>query len=78
MVAYSVGNLKTHLSEILERVRLGEEIAITKGRNKEIVAYLVLPTSITKHKRPLGLLEGKAKVIFGEDFEISELSFLGL
>ena len=78
MVAYSVGNLKTHLSEILERVRLGEEIAIMKGSNKEIVAYLVPPTLKAKKKRPLGLLEGKAKVTFVEDFEISELAFLGL
>jgi prevent-host-death family protein len=78
MIAYSVGTLKTHLSEILERVRSGEEIAITKGRNKEIVAYLVPPTVKAKKKRPLGLLEGKAKVTFGDDFEISELAFLGL
>lgn len=78
MRTFTVGDLKTNFSEILEWVRSGEEVAIAFGRKKEIVAFLVPRSSIKVQKRPLGLLAGKAKAEFAEDFKMTEEEFLGL
>jgi prevent-host-death family protein len=74
----SVGELKTKFSEVLKRVQAGEEIGITYGRSKVVVARLV-PRKIKKQaKRKIGILDGKGKVIFSKDFKISTEEFLGL
>lgn len=78
MRIFTVGELKTNFSEILKWVKAGEEMAIAFGRKKEIVAFLVPCPSINIQKRPLGLLEGKAKAMFSHDFKITEEEFLGL
>lgn len=78
MKAMSVGELKTHFSEVLQRVLAGEEIGIMYGRKKEIVAKLVPKSAAKKPKRKLGILEGKGKVTFHDDFKITEEEFLGL
>ncbi len=78
MKTYTVGDLKAHFSEILGRVRAGEEIAIAFGKKKEIVAFLVPRSSLSHHgKRKLGLLEGRAKAEFQKDFKMTEEEFLG-
>ncbi len=78
MRTYTVGALKANFSAILERVRAGEEVAIAFGRKKEIVATIVPQKKLAGKKRPLGLLEGKGKVIFKDNFKITEDEFLGL
>lgn len=78
MRSYTVGEFKTCFSEILESVRSGEEVAITFGHKKEVAAFWVPRTFIVPHKRPLGLLAGKAKVSFADDFEMTETEFLGV
>lgn len=78
MKTYTVGDLKTNFSEILESVRAGEEVAIAFGRKKEIVAYLVPRSARRGRKRSLGLLAGKAKVEFRTDFKMTEEEFLGV
>ena len=78
MRTFTVGELKTNFSEILEWVRSGEEVAIAFGRKKEIVAFLVPRAAVKTQKRPLGLLEGKAKATFSADFKMTEMEFLGL
>lgn len=78
MRTFTIGDLKTNFSQILESVRAGEEVAIAFGKKKEIVAYIVPRTARPKKKRPLGLLEGKATVKFHNDFKITEAEFLGL
>ena len=77
METMSVGAFKTHFSEVLEKVKAGEKIAVTFGKKKEIVGYF-LPELPQQAKRKLGILEGKAKVIFRDDFKITEEEFLGL
>ncbi len=77
METMSVGAFKTHFSEVLEKVKGGEKIAVTFGKKKEIVGYF-LPELPQQAKRKLGILEGKAKVIFRDDFKITEEEFLGL
>jgi len=77
MKSMSVGEFKTHFSEVLEQVKAGEKFAVTFGKKKEIVGYF-LPEIPNQDKRKLGILEGKAKFTFGDDFEMSTEEFLGL
>lgn len=78
MQVYTVGDLKTNFSQILELVRSGEKIAIAYGKKKQVVAYLVPRVAENSGKRPLGLLAGKAKVTFTENFKMTETELLGL
>lgn len=73
----TVGEFKTHFSDVIEQVKAGEQIAVTYGKKKEVVGYF-LPERPEKPKRQLGILEGKAKAIFRPDFKITEDEFLGL
>ena len=78
MKTMSVGEFKTHFSEVLEQVKVGEQIAVTYGKSKDIVGYFIPEKQLNVPKRQLGLLEGKATVHFGPDFEMTEEEFLGL
>ncbi len=75
MKTMTVGEFKTHFSEVIEQVKAGEEIAVTYGKKKEVVGYFI-PQKPQKPKRKLGVLEGKAKVTFGPDFEMTEEEFV--
>jgi hypothetical protein len=77
MKTMTVGEFKTHFSEVIEQVKDGEKIAVTYGKKKEIVGYF-LPELPQQPKRKLGILEGKAKFTFGPDFKMTEDEFLGL
>ena len=72
----SVGELKTHFSEVLQRVLAGEEIGILYGRKKEIVAKIVPKTAGRKARRTLGVLNGTIE--FQKDFKITEEEFLNV
>jgi prevent-host-death family protein len=77
MKTFPVGEFKTHFSEIIERVRSGEEIIITYGKKKENVA-VVIPYAAYKTKRiRLGLLQDRSFKIH-DDFEMTEVALLGL
>ena len=74
----SVGEFKAKFSEVLKKVLAGEEIGISYGKSKEIVARLVPKASEKKQKRKIGILEGKGSVHFGNDFKMTEEEFLGI
>lgn len=77
MKTYPVGEFKTHFSELIERVRAGEEIVITYGKKKENVAVLI-PYSAYKSKRiQLGLLRNN-KLKIHDDFKLTEEELLDL
>jgi antitoxin (DNA-binding transcriptional repressor) of toxin-antitoxin stability system len=76
MRTMSVGEFKAHFSQVLKDVENGEKIGITFGRKKEVKAFLV--PSETKEPRKLGVLEGRGKVVFKDDFKITEEELLGL
>jgi hypothetical protein len=78
MKTMSVGEFKAHFSEVLEDVKAGIGIAVTFGRKKEIIGYFVPKSGKNKGKRKLGPLEGKAQVIFTEDFSMTDEELLGL
>ena len=68
MKTMSVGELKTHFSEVLKEVEAGEKVAITFGKKKEIKAFLV-PKEEEMKPRKLGALHGK-KNFLRDDFGI--------
>lgn len=78
MKTMTVGEFKTHFSEVIDQVKSGEKIEVTFGKTKEIVGYFIPEKELNVSKRRLGLLEGKATVHFGPDFEMTEEEFLGL
>jgi len=77
MKTMTVGELKTHFSEALDAVRDGETIVVCYGRNHQKVAAMVPYSELTQpQKRPLGLLKGKARVRFADDFGLDDESLL--
>lgn len=77
MKTFPVGEFKTHFSEIIERVRAGEEIIITYGKKRENVA-VVIPYAAYETKRiRLGLLQDE-KLVIHDDFKMTEEELLGL
>jgi primosomal protein N' len=77
MKKMTVGEFKTHFSEVIEQVKSGERIAVTFGKKKEVIGYFLSEILEPQIKRKLGLLEGKASVNFHPDFKITEEEFLG-
>ncbi|WP_061249966.1 type II toxin-antitoxin system Phd/YefM family antitoxin [Leptospira alstonii] len=76
MKSYSVGEFKSHFSEVLESVKNGENVGILYGKGKKPIAMIVPLKSKKKGKRKIGLLDGKVKISFSKDFEISEEEFI--
>nr|WP_294894920.1 prevent-host-death protein [uncultured Pedobacter sp.] len=78
MKTMTIGEFKTHFSDVVKEVKTGKKIAVTSGKKKEVVGYFVSEIPEKKEKRKLGILEGKASVIFHPDFKMTEEEFLGL
>jgi antitoxin (DNA-binding transcriptional repressor) of toxin-antitoxin stability system len=78
MKIMSVGEFKTNFSQALKNVLAGEEIGISYGKNKEIVARLVPKAPSQKSKRKIGVLEGLGKVKFGAGFKMTTEEFLSI
>lgn len=74
----TVGEFKTNFSQVLKRVLAGEEIGISYGKNKEIVARLVPKASIKGARRKIGIWDKKAEIKFGTNFKMTEEEFLGI
>jgi len=73
----TIGELKTHFSEVLEHVKQGETVVISYGRKKEKVAALIPYQQLESVKpRPLGLLENRAKCYILDSFPISDEELL--
>ena len=74
----TVGEFKAHFSEVLEDIKSGIGVAVTYGKKKEIIGYFLLESGKSKTKRKLGPLEGKAQVIFNDNFVMTDEELLGL
>jgi len=77
MKTMTVGEFKTHFSEVVEQVKAGVGFAVTYGRKKEVVGYFLPESQLEKTGRRLGLLKGKLSVDFKEGFQITEEDLLG-
>jgi antitoxin (DNA-binding transcriptional repressor) of toxin-antitoxin stability system len=77
MNAMTVAEIKTHFSDVLVRVKNGENIKILYGKAKKPVAMIV-PIENTDSPRRIGILDGKATFKEIGDGKITEEEFLGL
>jgi len=79
MKSLSVGEFKAQFSEVLEKVQQGESFGILFGKSKKLVAEINPPKKqAKKKKRKLGILEGKMKVVFADNFKMTEEEFIDL
>ena len=78
MKTLPVGEIKSHFSEIITEVQHGAKIGILFGKAKKPVA-MVVPYEAEKLKvRKLGPLDGKTKIVFKDDFEMSDSELIDL
>ena len=79
MKTIQIGELKTHFSEILNKVKNGDEIVISYGRKKEKIAKII-PFKNDQNIKPrkLGVFKDKVKYKINNDFEMTEDEFLNL
>jgi len=77
MQAMSVAELKTNFSDVLDRVKNGENVKILYGKSKKPVAMLV-PIEDPDSPRKIGVLDGKAQFKIHGNGKISQEEFLGL
>jgi len=79
MKTFSVANAKTSFSTLMKDVEAGNEIAITYGKKKDIIAIIIPYDKWKKNrKRQLGKLEGKMSVTFSDDFVITDKELLNI
>jgi antitoxin (DNA-binding transcriptional repressor) of toxin-antitoxin stability system len=71
MNAMPVGELKAHFSEVLEEVKQGNKVGILYGRTKEPIAMIVPYVEEKETERKIGVLDGKIKIEFKDDFEMT-------
>ena len=77
MKALTVAEVKTNFSDILVRVKNGENIKILYGKSKKPVAMIV-PIENANNPRTIGILDGKATFKINGSSKITEEEFLGL
>jgi antitoxin (DNA-binding transcriptional repressor) of toxin-antitoxin stability system len=78
MKAMAVGEIKTHFSEILEKVKNGEKVGILYGKAKKPVAMIIPYNEGKRIERKIGILDGKIKIEFRDDFEMTSEELLGI
>jgi len=77
MQTFTIGELKARFSEVLEKLRNGQEIVISYGKRREKIAVIVPYSAyVSKPERKFGLLKGHAECIIHDNFEISEEEML--
>lgn len=77
MKTLTVGNLKTTFSDVLNHVRQGTEYGIAYGKQKKVIA-VIQPIKKYKrqHKKKIGILESKGKIIMTKQFTMTDQEFL--
>ena len=78
MEQLGVGELKTHFSDIIQRILKGEEFTVVYGKSKRPVANLRPYRNTETGERKLGRLKGKIKVAFKGQFDITNEELLNL
>ena len=76
MKTMAVAEFKADFSKVLEEVRQGETVGILYGRARKPVAMIVPYKSEETGRREIGILDGKVKIEFMDDFEMSEEEFV--
>ena len=76
MKTITVGEFKSNLAQIIERILKGEEYVVSYGRKRKKIFKVVPYQEEKPKKRKLGLLEGKMTIKFHDDWEMSDEEFL--
>ncbi|MCC6275290.1 MAG: prevent-host-death protein [Leptospiraceae bacterium] len=76
MKSYSVGQLKSHFSEVIGFIQNGEKVGIQYGKSKRPIALIVPIEKKKAHKRKIGILNGKVTISFSKNFELTEEEFI--
>lgn len=77
MTQLTVGEFKAKFSDVVQKLLQGEEVVVSYGKKKEKIGVIIPYESYKKKKKiKLGLLEGKASVIFAKDFKMTIDEFL--
>ena len=69
---------KTHFTSVLKDVEAGNEVAITDGEKQTVAVIIPFEKWKKNQKRQLGILEGKATVVFAEDFAMTDEELINL
>jgi antitoxin (DNA-binding transcriptional repressor) of toxin-antitoxin stability system len=77
MKALTVAEVKTNFSDVLSRVKSGENVKILYGKSKKPVA-MIIPIENMNSPRKIGIMEGKAMFKINGNGKISEKEFLGI
>ena len=78
MINMPVAELKAQFSKVLAAVRAGERVGILYGRAKQPVAMIVPYEAPALPDRELGFLDGKVRIEFMHDFDMTEDELLAL
>ena len=79
MKSLPVGEIKAQFSEILEDVKNGETVEIVFGKKRVPVARIVpINEKPKKKKRKIGILDGKMKIVFADNFKMTEDEFINM
>ena len=78
MITMPVAELKAQFSKVLAAVRRGERIGVLYGKAKEPVAMIVPYEPVVSPSREVGFLDGKVRIEFMDDFEMTEAELLGI
>jgi antitoxin (DNA-binding transcriptional repressor) of toxin-antitoxin stability system len=77
MKTLTVGHLKSQFSQVLMRLKNGEEYTVAYGKKKEKIAVMIpYKKYISMYKKRIGVLEGKGKIVISGDFKLSDEEFL--
>jgi hypothetical protein len=77
MKVITVGEFKSRMAFFIERILKGEEFIVSYGRKRNKI-FKVSPIKDEKpFKRKLGILKGKATVVFHDDWKMTTEEFLG-
>jgi len=77
MKALTVAEIKTNFSDVLVRVKNGENVKILYGKSKKPVA-MIIPIENINSPRVIGIMDGKATFTEKGNGKISEEEFLGI
>lgn len=75
----SIADFKAKFSDVIQTVESGEEVIVTKGKNRKPVgAFVPIDRIQPPKKRTIGILAGEGPVVFAPDFKITTEELLGL
>ena len=77
MVTMPVAELKAQFSRVLAAVRAGERVGVLYGKSRKPVAMIVPYEPENLPEREIGFLDGKVRIEFMDDFEMTEEELLG-